>query len=192
MRGGERDFMETSGAPGRPGIVIRHNPKTGERRMDELIWGLLPHDTTDPYDAPRPIHARAETVHELPTFADAFRRRRAIIPADQFFLKATTDTGEKRFAVSRADGKPMAWAGLWESYVWADGRIERTYCVVTVPANGLIAPLHDRMPLVLEERDWPVWLGETPGDPVTLLHEVPNDVLRCNSTGSRQRPSRRS
>jgi hypothetical protein len=47
VRGGERDFMETSGAPGRPGIVIRRNPKTGERHMDELIWGLLPHNTTD-------------------------------------------------------------------------------------------------------------------------------------------------
>jgi putative SOS response-associated peptidase YedK len=159
--------------------------------MDNLTWGLLPHDTADPGTALRPIHARAETVQDLPMFADAFRQRRAIIPADTYNQKATRGDEGKHFVISRADGDPMAWAGLWEAYRWPDGRIERTYCVITIEANGLIEPIHDRMPLVLERKDWPLWLAEMPGDPATLLRRVPDDVLRCVPVGIGRRSTRR-
>ena len=88
--------------------------------------------------------------------------------------------------VTRVDGKPMAWAGLWESFVWPGDRVERSYCVITVDANATIVPHHDRMPLVLEPEDWPLWLGEAPGDPATLLRMVDPDVIRCEPVAQRR------
>jgi putative SOS response-associated peptidase YedK len=152
-----------------------------------MAWGLLPHDAIDPHNAPRPIHARAETVQELPMFAGAFRRRRAIVPADTYNLKATKGEPGARFIVSRVDGNPMAWAALWESYAWGDQRIERTYCVITVEADPVIAPWHDRMPLVLEPEDWALWLGEEKGDPATLLRPNVEGALRCVPAGPTRR-----
>ena len=168
---------------GRLGSVIRRNSKTGERRLDQLTWGLLPHGTRDPASAPRPIHARAETVATLPMFADAFQRRRAIVPATVYYQQRTVSGPRQRFAISRVDGRPMAFAGLWEAFRWPDGDVTRSYCIITVPANALLAPIHDRMPLALEEHDWPVWLGEQPGDPASLLHSPATDVLQCRPVG---------
>ena len=148
-----RDDAEIGAGPGRPGRVIRVHPQTRARHMDWLTWGLLPHDTRDPATAPRPIHARAETLAELPMFADAFRRRRGIVPADEYYQRRTRGGPDQRFAISRSDGQPMAIAGLWDAYVWPNGQIERTYCIITIEAVGATAEIHDRMPLALEEID---------------------------------------
>jgi putative SOS response-associated peptidase YedK len=99
--------------------VLRLHPQTRERHLDWLIWGLLPHGTRDPDKAPRPIHARAETIAALPTFADAFRHRRAIVPATEYYLRK--DGTEERYAIQRRDGQPLAIAGLWESW-WRRSR----------------------------------------------------------------------
>jgi len=180
-------MMFDSGRPGDPATVIRLNPKTGERSMDQLVWGLLPHGA-DPAKSPRPLHARAETVATLPMFADAFRRRRAIVPVDVISMRGSIGENDgRKFRLSRADGDPMALAGLWESYVWPGGRIERSFCVVTVAANEGIAPVHDRMPVVLERPDWPLWLGEVDGDTATLLRAAASGVLRLASAGARRR-----
>jgi putative SOS response-associated peptidase YedK len=179
--GGDRGNF--GGGPGKPGRVLRLHPQTRERHLDWLIWGLLPHGTRDPDQAPRPIHARAETIAELPTFADAFRHRRAIVPATEFYQRR--DGSAQRYAIVRKDGQPLAIAGLWESWVSPAGEIVGTYCIVTVPANVTVALIHDRMPLVLEEADWPLWLGEVEGDPATLLRPSPDDVVVM-------RPARRS
>lgn len=174
------------GKPGAIAKVIRRNPKTGQREFGDLVWGLLPCRTERPTTAVRPIHARAETVQELPMFADAFRSRRAIVPATEYYIRTEKDGRPQRYVVTRADGKPMAWAGLWESFVWPGDRVERSYCVITVDANATIAPHHDRMPLILEPADWPVWLGEAPGDPATLLRIVDPDVIRCEPVAQRR------
>src|SRR5436190_1415847 len=100
------------GQPGKMSRVIRRHPQTGERHMDWLTWGLLPHDTLDPATAPRPIHARAETVLQVPAFADAFRRRRAMIATDAYFQRRTIG-GAGRYAISRVDKLPLALAALW-------------------------------------------------------------------------------
>jgi putative SOS response-associated peptidase YedK len=121
--------------------VIRLHSKTGHRHVDWLTWDLLPHGTTDPDNARRPIHARAETITDLPMFADAFRRRRAIVPATEYYQrKQRTD---EWFAITRRDWQPLAIAGLWEACVRPNGDIERTYCIITVTANATVAPIHD-------------------------------------------------
>ncbi len=111
-------------------------------------------------------------------FADAFRRRRAIVPADLFYPK---DSRSRRYAISRRHGKPLAFAALWESYRRPHGRVSRSYCVITVPANEVVAPFHDRMPLVLEEQNFGVWLGEVPDDPETLLRSSATKILICRA-----------
>jgi putative SOS response-associated peptidase YedK len=142
--------------------------------MDLLTWGLVPAALAGTVDAPRPIHARAETVTELPMFASAFANRRAIAPADRYFMRSPSGA---RHAVLRRDGLPLAMAALWEAYPAPTGGMVRTYCIITVPSNVQVAPIHDRMPLVLEQTDWPLWLGEAPGDPAALLRPSADDVL---------------
>jgi putative SOS response-associated peptidase YedK len=131
--------------------------------------------------APWPIWARAETVASLPIFADAFERRRAIIPVNEYFQRATAGEVGRRWAISRIDRRPMAWAGLWEGYKARSGEITRSYCVITVAASADVTPIHDRMPLVLEDGDLPLWLGETPGDPTTLLRAPAAGILKCRA-----------
>lgn len=177
---------------GRPGTVLRWNSRTGQRHLDELVWGLLPHDTQDPANALRPIMARAETVAENPLFASAFLDRRAIVPMSVYYQRRTIAGAGQRFAISRKDGQPMAVAGLWESFRRPDGAIDRSYCIITTEANALIAPIHDRMLVVLEKADWPVWLGEQPGDPSPLPRPPALDVLECKPiSDARPRPQGR-
>ena len=177
---------------GRPGPVLRWNPKTRERSVDQLVWGLLPHDTEDPANALRPIMARAETVATNPTFASAFRDRRAIVPISVYYQRRSVGGSNGLFAISRRDGEMMGVAGLWEAIRWPAGKITRTYCIITTEPNSLIAPIHDRMLVVLEKADWPVWLGEQPGDPASLLRPPPADVLQCRPAGDREARSQRS
>ena len=132
--------------------MLRYNPKTAQRHLDELVWGLLPHDAKDPNTAARPINARAETVVTHPLFAPAFRDRRAIVPMSVYYQRRWTAGSKQIYAISRSDGEPMAVAGLWEAFRWPDGTITRTYCVITIAANSLIAPIHDRMLIVLERK----------------------------------------
>ncbi|TCI00685.1 hypothetical protein EJV46_01355 [Roseococcus sp. SYP-B2431] len=116
------------GRPGSLGVVLRRHPKTGQRHVDRLVWGLLPHDTRDPRTAPRPLHARAETVASLPIFADAFRHRRAIVPVDEIQQRNTRQVGgPARYAPPGGTGGPWPSPGLWEGYRGPDGEVIRTY-----------------------------------------------------------------
>ena len=121
-----------------------------------MTWGLLPHATESLDGAIGPIHARAETVAELPMFADAFQHRRAIVPATEYYQRRTIGGLGQRYAISRRDGQPLAIAGLWEAFRQSDGKVVRSYCIVTVAATGAVAEIHERMPLVINEPNWPV------------------------------------
>jgi putative SOS response-associated peptidase YedK len=154
------DFDDGVG-PGRLGQVIRLHPKTGQRHRDWLTWGLIPLSEVHSGSEAAPIHARAETVAQLPRFADAFRHGRAIVPAAEYYQRRTIGGAGKRYAITRRDGQPLAIAGVWEAFRRTDGEIVRTYCIVTVQARGTVAEIPDRMPLVLDEIDWPVWFGRS-------------------------------
>ena len=165
--------------PSQPAPVVRRNPKTAQRSLDLLRWGLIPHFERDPAHARMLNNARAETVTKLPSFRGAFAARRCIIPADAFYEWRRDGKLKMPFAIARADGTPLAFGGLWES--WTDpasGDITRSFTIVTTNANATIAPIHDRMPIILEPADWPVWLGETEGDPRALLRPANDTVLR--------------
>ena len=166
-------------APTQNAMVVRRHPETGQRHLDVLQWGLLPYWAKDKKSTRQPINARAETVASAPMFRDAFARRRALVPASAFYEWRKAGRGDRQpFAIARADGLPMAFAGLWEGWRGPDGEVLRTFAIVTIEANAEIVALHDRMPVVLEERDWPVWLGEEEGDLRSLLRPAAPGVLR--------------
>lgn len=158
-----------NGAPTDRLLVIRRNPETGRRQLDPLRWGLVPPWAKDIRIGARCINARAETVESAPAFRDAFRRRRCVVPVDAFYEWRKAPGGKQPYAVAPSGGEPMALAGLWER--WRDaasGEVLRSFAVVTVPANAVIAPLHDRMPAILAPEDIPAWLGEAEASPEAL------------------------
>jgi len=159
--------------------VVRHHPKRGERHLDLLRWGLIPHFERDPVHARMLNNARAETVSKLPSFRGAFATHRCIVPAEAFYEWKRDGKLKQPFAIARVDGSLLAFGGLWESWTDpANGDITRSFAIVTTDASATMAPIHDRMPLVLEPADWPVWLGEQDGDPKALLRPAADTVLR--------------
>lgn len=160
--------------------VIRQSPD-GERVVDLLKWGLIPHWAKDPAIGVKLVNARAESLAGKPAFRDAFNRRRCIVPASGFYEWKTESKGKQPFYVSLISGEPMAMAGLWESWRDPAGAIVRTFCVITTEANALIAQIHDRMPVLLRPEDFSRWLDpEIPGSTLSgLLDPYPSELLEA-------------
>jgi len=156
-------------APTRSAPVVRVHPETRERRLDLLRWGLVPHWIKDLKETRQPINARAETIAATPIFRDAFARRRCLVPADAFYEWQALETGKQPWAIARQDGAPLVFGGLWEGWRAPDGSVIRSFTIVTTSACPTLRPLHERMPVVLEPEDWPLWLGEETGDLPRLL-----------------------
>ena len=151
-------------APTREAPVIRRHPKTGERHLDLLRWGLVPHWAKDPAAVRQPINARSETAATAPMVRAALRERRCIVPADLFYEWRAAEGGKVPHAIARGDGAMLAFAGLWEWWKTPEGGLLRSYTILTTAACPALRPLHERMPVVLEAADWPVWLGEMATD----------------------------
>src|SRR6202048_3267363 len=135
-----------NGAPGQEHWVIRQHPKTGERTLDRLWWGLIPHWCKDADGGRKPINAKDETVASLPSFRDAYRRRRCLVPIDNFFeWRAIRGLKPKQpYAIGMKGGEPFALAGIWENWQRpATGEWIRTFAIITCPANDLVRPIHD-------------------------------------------------
>ena len=164
-------------APSQRALAVRRHPETGERRIDLLSWGLVPHWTKDLKKARRPINARAETVATSPMFKQAFAARRCLVPVDAWYEWQVTPNGKRPFAFARTDRTTMAFASLWESWVTpGTGKVLRTFTIITTSANAMAAPVHDRMPVIIQREDWPIWLGEVAGHAADLLHPPPDEL----------------
>ena len=106
-----------NGAPSQELLVIRRNHQTGEVSLDPLRWGLIPHFCEDPKGGRKPINAKCETVGTLPTFRDAYQRRRCIVPIDGFFeWKAIKGKAKQPYAIAMKDGYPLGLGGIWENW----------------------------------------------------------------------------
>jgi putative SOS response-associated peptidase YedK len=154
-----------NGAPAQDLMVVRRHPKTGERVLDMLRWGLIPYWVDDPKGGRKPILARSESVGTSPTFRGAYEKRRAILPVDGFYewSGAKGEKDRRPYAVMMKDRSPFGIAAIWEN--WKDPSTEawvRTFAVVTCPANELMARIHDRMPVILKPGDYERWLGPEP------------------------------
>ena len=166
-------------APSQELLAIRENHKTGERSLDLLKWGLIPHWCSDSRGGRKPINAKAESVSSLPTFRDAYALRRCIVPVDGFFeWRAIRGAGRKQpYAIAMKDGSPFGLAGLWEN--WRNPNTaewELTFAIITVPSNDLVGEIHNRMPAILDPNGYDRWLGLEP-DPHDLLITYPSEPM---------------
>ena len=155
--------------------------KAERRALVSYRWGLVPHWAADAKRASRAINARAETVASMPSFRDAYRRRRCIVPVDGFYEWRREGTLRQPFLIRQTDGLPLALAGLWAG--WRDpssGEVRRTFTIVTTTPNELVSGLHDRMPVVLRPEAWSTWLDpglRDLGELRALLTPAPDGVL---------------
>lgn len=159
------DALRVNVAPGMriPVLRVMH----GRRELAELHWGLIPHWNTQPKPTGY-ANARAETVAEKPAFRDAFRYRRCLIPINGFFEWQRNGSMKQPYFFRSAGGGLLVCAGIWDRWAHPAGVVE-TVAILTVPANELIRPLHDRMPAILSEGHFGVWLDPRESRPEKLL-----------------------
>jgi putative SOS response-associated peptidase YedK len=163
-------------APTDPVLAIRVNAE-GAREPGMLRWGLIPHHAdADSFDRLL-INARAETVAEAPAFRDAFLSHRCLIVADGFYEWREQESGRRPVWITRPELEPFAFAGLWAAARRADGSSTHSCAIVTCEPGTVVAPIHDRMPVILDREAEPGWLDPDAGleDLRHLL--VPTDEL---------------
>ena len=133
-----------------------------------MRWGLIPFWAKDSSIGSRMINARAETLSEKPSFKYAFRKRRCLVLADGFYEWQKTAGHKRPMRITLKSGKPFAFAGLWESWKDPQNGVVQSCTIVTTGANELMGPIHDRMPVILSERDEPTWLDTGTDDQMKL------------------------
>ncbi len=146
-------------APTQSVAAVRHGADN-ERELVALRWGLIPFWAKDPSIGNRMINARAETVAEKPSYRNAYKHRRCVVLADGFYEWRKEGGGKTPYFISLASGKPFGLAGLWEN--WTDretGESVQTTTLITTDANDFMAPLHHRMPVILEPGMAGDWLA---------------------------------
>ena len=146
-----------------PIVVSVHSAE--KRRIEVAKWGLVPFFTNDAAKARKPINARSESVARTRMFKEAFAQRRCLVPAAAYYEWRHDPSGKTPFAIARSDGEPVAFGGMWEEWQSPDGETLRTFATLTTPANPELSLIQERMPVIIERMDWPLWLGETEGEP---------------------------
>ena len=137
-----------------PVVVV---DQSGERGTRALRWGLVPRWAEDSGGA-RWINARAESVSSKPAFREAFECRRCLIPADGFYEWVQRGARKQPYWIHHCQGGLLGFAGLWERWQPRADEALETFTILTTTPNALVAPLHDRMPVVLEPEAWTAWL----------------------------------
>jgi putative SOS response-associated peptidase YedK len=128
----------------------------GKRKLEMLHWGLIPSWVDNPSIGNKMINARAETIAEKPSFREAFRNHRCLVLADGFYEWQKTANGKQPYYIRMEDDSPFPFAGLWES--WKSGSEVRSTTIITTDANDVVAPIHNRMPVILHPEDYELWL----------------------------------
>ncbi len=172
-------------APTQPIAIVRQ--VAGTRRFALVRWGLVPWWVEDPRKFSLLINARAESAAEKPAFRDAMRYRRCLVPASGFYEWRRGPGKQKQpFWIRPRGGGPVAFAGLWET--WADratgGEID-SGCILTTAANATLAPIHDRMPVIVPAERFEEWLAGEPAAVSDLLRPAPPDALEAVPVSSR-------
>ncbi|MBL8697136.1 MAG: SOS response-associated peptidase [Alphaproteobacteria bacterium] len=170
-------------APTTPCLVVRRD-ESGRRRFAMLRWGLVPAWARDISGASRMINARGETVAEKPAYRDALRKRRCLVPADGFY--EWPEQGEDRRPVlfRQADGAPMAFAGLWESWRGGDGAVLETFTIVNTEARAALRAYHHRVPIVLSAPAQEAWLDPS-RDPMEIVTAAPFEDFAATRVSAR-------
>lgn len=140
--------------------VVRHGDSDG-RDLVVMRWGLVPFWAKDLAFGAKTINARAETVHQLPSFRAAFRARRCLVPADGFYEWRKRSVGGKQpYLIRPATDEPFAFAGLWETWQGGDETV-LSFTIIVTTANPFLRAIHDRMPVIFTPQDFDRWLDPT-------------------------------
>jgi putative SOS response-associated peptidase YedK len=163
--------------------VVRLAPETDERELTVMRWGLVPFWAKDTKIGFSTINAKAETVPTSPTYREAWKRRRCLVPAEWFYEWQKLDEKNKQpYAIAMKDGSIFAFGGLWEK--WKDkatGQELHTYTIVTTDPNELLEPIHNRMPVIVARKDYERWMASSdPAHlPVDLLKPYPGGEMKA-------------
>jgi putative SOS response-associated peptidase YedK len=154
-----------------------------------MRWGLVPVWVKDPQDFPLIINARTETIAEKPAFRGGLRHHRCIMPANGYYEWKTGPDGKKQpYYITRADGAPIAFAGVYSTWLGADGSEIDTVAIATAAASGDMKDLHDRVPVIIPDADLNGWLDIKSFDEKQargMLKPLPEDVLRFQPVSTR-------
>ena len=158
-----------------------------DRVIQLLRWGLVPFWAKDPSIGNRMINARAETLAEKPSYRTALKKRRCLVLADGFYEWAKTGNGKQPVRIALKSGDPFAFAGLWETWKDPDGRLLRTFTIVTTTPNELVAPIHNRMPAVLLPEHEAIWLDNAADQAIwlDLLRPYPAELMTAYPISTR-------
>jgi putative SOS response-associated peptidase YedK len=173
-------------APTQPIPVVRLDQ--GERHFALMRWGLIPSWVKDPKQFALLINARLEGIVEKPSFRAAMKRRRCLIPADGFYEWQKRGKTKQPFFIRARNREPFAFAGLWETWTDRDGGEIETAAIVTCAANEAIAPVHERMPVIVPPENFDAWLD---GDRIdakqaaALAGPAPEDFLKAYEISTR-------
>ncbi|MCX7699393.1 MAG: SOS response-associated peptidase [Gemmataceae bacterium] len=174
-------------APSQPVLACRTAPD-GHREVTWLKWGLVPFWADDPKIGYRLINARSETIAAKPSFRDAYRKRRCVVPADGFYEWKPRGKTKQPYRFYRPDGKPFLIAALWERWEPTGQAPLETCTLITTEANDLLRRFHDRMPVLFDAASARRWLTPGPLDQQVadeLLRPAPNDWLTFHAVATR-------
>lgn len=159
----------------------------GGREAAMLRWGLVPSWSREGKMKSILINARSETVAEKPAFRDAFRRRRCLVPADGFFEWKHAGRDRMPWLFEPVDGVPLCFAGLWEKWSAGDAGTLESFTILTTTPNEILAPFHDRMPVILPQAAREAWLADDASEAALtpLLAPVPAAALRARPVDPR-------
>ncbi len=156
--------------------IVRIDPRDQTRELTLARWGLVPFWMKEIPKVPH-ITARAETVDKLPLFREAFAKRRCLIPATGFYEWEKRAGGKQPYRFVMKDLRPFAFAGLWEfTRIGGDDILSAT--IIVGPPNPVVAPIHNRMPMILEPAQYDAWLDpETPADDLRAVLKPYDETL---------------
>ena len=182
------DYLETPDfpprayvAPGGPIAIVRIDQ--GQRHFALVRWGFIPSWVKEVKPGKPLINARGETVAGKPSFRNAMKRRRCLIPADGFYEWQGDVPGKKQpYFIHRPDGGLFAFAGLWEHWTGADGSEIETGVIITTVPNQAVARIHNRMPVVVEPGDYETWLTGDVQDAGALIRPAADDYFVLEPT----------
>ena len=167
-------------APTQMVAAVLYNPESNQREFQKLRWGLIPSWAKDLGMGAKLINARAETAAEKPAFRSAFKHRRCLVVADGFYEWQTKEGKKQPFYFHLKEGKPFGFAGLWEQWRSPQGEEITSCTILTTKCNELLQPIHERMPVILQQQDYSLWLDpqvQTPEPLQQLLHPYPSEAM---------------
>jgi putative SOS response-associated peptidase YedK len=162
-----------------------------QRQFTHFYWGLIPSWAKDPKIGAKMINARAETVAEKPAFRAAFKRRRCLIVTDGFYEWKKVEKQKQPFYFCRSNHHPFAFAGLWEHWQSSEGDTIDSCTILTTEASKLMEPIHNRMPVILDEQNYDRWLSplSKPDLIQTLLRPYSEGMERYPVSNQVNRPT---